>query len=382
VKGRDINDVLRDEGLDAVRTRHDRAKKFNGPSAPLIVSTSEFVDGFVPPDYLIDGLIQRRFLYSLTAPTGTGKTAIALRIATHVDFGLPLAGREVNRGRVLFFAGENPDDVRMRWIALLEEMKVEPASSGVCWRAGAFNLSDRELRQRIDSEAATHGPFALAVLDTNAAFFSGQDENSNAQLGAHARMLRTLVDLPGGPSVIVTCHPTKSPNTDNLLPRGGGAFIAEVDGNLVCVRQPDSKIVELHWHGKFRGPDFAPIPFVLTTMKPPALVDSKGRAISTVIARPISQLEVAEADAAARHRENCLLAALQQNAGASLADLGRAVGWFYANGEPNKSLVARTLKALEAAHLVKRNGRSWEPTKAGARVKADLFGHETIGDGK
>jgi hypothetical protein len=37
-----------------------------------------FLKGFIPPDYLIDGILQRRFIYSLTAPTGGGKTAIAL----------------------------------------------------------------------------------------------------------------------------------------------------------------------------------------------------------------------------------------------------------------------------------------------------------------
>src|SRR5262245_45675118 len=36
--------------------------------------SSRFVADFVPPDYLIDGLLQRRFCYSLTAPTGAGKT--------------------------------------------------------------------------------------------------------------------------------------------------------------------------------------------------------------------------------------------------------------------------------------------------------------------
>ena len=46
----------------------------------LVKSSAEFVRGFVPPDYAIDGLIQRRFLYSLTAPTGHGKTAVALLV--------------------------------------------------------------------------------------------------------------------------------------------------------------------------------------------------------------------------------------------------------------------------------------------------------------
>ena len=233
------------------------------------------------------------------------------------------------------------------------------------------------MRKRIEAETAKQGPFALVIVDTSAAFFEGDDENSNSQLGAHARMLRTLVDLPGGPTVIVTCHPTKNPNSDNLLPRGGGAFIAEIDGNLVCIKQPDRPIVELHWHGKFRGPDFAPIPFMITVGKSARLVDSKGRAISTVTAHPVSQLEVEEADSAARFRQDRLLTALQDNPSASLAALAKAVGWSYQNGEPNKTLVNRTLKALQAAHLIKKEGHRWVLTKSGEKAEKHCFNGET-----
>ena len=47
----------------------------------LIQSSVEFVAGFQPPDYLVDGLLQRRFIYSFTAKTGGGKTSIMLLLA-------------------------------------------------------------------------------------------------------------------------------------------------------------------------------------------------------------------------------------------------------------------------------------------------------------
>jgi len=43
----------------------------------LSFSSGEFVADFVPPDYLVVGWLQRRFVYSFTAATGDGKTAIA-----------------------------------------------------------------------------------------------------------------------------------------------------------------------------------------------------------------------------------------------------------------------------------------------------------------
>jgi AAA domain len=189
--------------------------------AKLMQTSAEFVAGYVPPDYLIDGLLQRRYVYSLTSPTGGGKTSVALRIALHVALGLPLGNREVEQGPVLMFAGENPDDVRSRWILLCEKMGVDPDTVNVVFMPFTLDLSERKIREQIDAEAAEHGPFSLLIVDTSAAYYSGDDENDNVALGNHARMLRTFVNLPGGPTILVTCHPIKTPNMENLLPRGG-----------------------------------------------------------------------------------------------------------------------------------------------------------------
>src|SRR5262249_27174437 len=154
------------------------------------------------------------------------------------------------------------------------------------------NISDEKIRERIDAEAAEHGPFSLLIVDTSASYYTGNDENDNVALGNHARMLRTFIDLPGGPTVLVTCHPTKTPNMDNLLPGGGGAFLAEVDGNLVCIKDIATMTVEVTTHGKFRGPDFAPFYFRLVAGKSRKLVDTKGRSIWSIFAWAISNEEV------------------------------------------------------------------------------------------
>ncbi len=363
----------RSQYAETSRETPDARNNSETRDAPLILSSADFVAGFVPPDYLIDGLVQRRFLYSMTAPTGDGKTCVAMRISAHVALGLPLAGREVEQGKVLFLAGENPDDVRMRWIKLCEEMEIDPHTNQVFWRAGSLSLSNKELRRRIDAETAAHGPFALVVVDTSAAFFEGDDENNNAQMGAHARMLRSLVNVAGGPTILVTCHPTKNANADNLLPRGGGAFLAEVDGNLVCQKQSDGQIVELHWHGKFRGPDFAPIPFKITAGTSERLKDGKGRPIWTVTARPATDNEKADAENTARRRQDELLVAMLRHSEASLANLACAAGWTYKSGAPNKTLANRTMQTLKVDGLVERKRGQWHLTKSG-RVAARAAG--------
>jgi hypothetical protein len=253
------------------------------PEQTLIQSSAQFTASYVPPDYLIDGFLQRRYCYALTARTGTGKTALALLLAALVALGKPLGDRQIDQGRVLIFAGENPDDIRARWIAMGQQMQFDVDTIDVHFIPGRFKIT--QLINRIREEVLALGGVALLIIDTSAAFFEGDDENSNVQLGAHAARMREL-RIPGGPCTLINCHPTKNATDDNLLPRGAGAFLAEVDGNLTASK--NDMTVELHWQGKFRGPDFAPMHFLLKTVTHERLKDTKGRLISTVVASHLS----------------------------------------------------------------------------------------------
>jgi hypothetical protein len=318
-----------------------------------ILSSAEFLDGFIPPDYLIDGLIQRRFCYSLTAPTGHGKTAVALVLAASKALGRSIGKHEVEPGRVLYFAGENPDDVRMRWIVLSEKMGFDPKTIDVHFLPGtAIKLS--EIGARIREKVRSLGGVSFVLIDTSAAYFEGDEENGNVQAGNHARVMRGLVSLPGEPCVLIMCHPVKNAGQDNLLPRGGGAFTAEVDGNLTCWKT--DSLVSLHWQGKFRGPDFAPISFELETVTSTHLRDSKGRMIPSVVARPLSDQERSRAEINSGSDEDALLLAVADNHRASFAGLAVALGWISAKGE-NKAKVSRCADRLKADKLVKPDRR-------------------------
>jgi AAA domain len=315
----------------------------------LIQSSADFIKDFVPPDYLIDGIIQRRFLYSLTGRTGSGKTALALFIAAHVGRGKPIGNIEVAQGRVLYFAGENPDDVRMRWIASAQNLDFDADTIPVDFIPGTFKIS--QLRARIVQEVQERGEVALVVVDTSAAYFEGDEENNNVQAGAYARQLRLLVTMPGGPCVVVLCHPVKNAEANNLVPRGGGAFVAEVDGNLTA--RKEGSTVELHYHEKFRGPDFAPVSFLLKTVTNERLIDSKGRNIPTVIAQYLTEEHQQALASVARSNDDKLLAEIARNPQASQAELATALGWFMKNGDPYKTMVRRGITNLEKHKLVK-----------------------------
>ena len=249
----EIKNSYRTTGRSRGRAKSPIAANDNKPPSvyPGIQSSAEFIRGFTPPDYHLDGVSQKGFLYSTTAMTGTGKTAVLLLLTALTMLGRPLGDRDIDKGRVVYFAGENPDDVRMRWIAMAYHLDFDPDCVDVHFIAGTFGVA--EMFERIKADVEKIGGAYMVVVDTSAAYFNGDDENSNTQLGAHARNLRALTTLPGKPVVYAACHPIKNADPSNLLPRGGGAFIAEVDGNLTLNK---GETVKLHHQGKHRGPDF------------------------------------------------------------------------------------------------------------------------------
>src|SRR5262249_11169078 len=155
--------------------------------------------------------------------TGSGKSAVALLLCAYTALGRPIALHTVERGRALYFAGENPDDIKMRWILMSEEMKFDIEEIDVHFIEGGQPISENV--RRIREEVKRLRGVQLIIVDTSAAYFEGENENDNTQAGDHARRLRMLTQLDGGPCVIVNCHPTKYATDNVLIPRGGGAFL-------------------------------------------------------------------------------------------------------------------------------------------------------------
>ncbi|MDF3811284.1 AAA family ATPase [Rhodopseudomonas sp. BAL398] len=333
------------------------------PQPKLIQSSGEFVANFLAPSYLLDGIVQRHFCYSLTAATGAGKTAIALRLAAHVGLGRKLGDREVEKGRVLYFASENSVDVQARWIAMAEHCAFDVNTIDVHFVSGACKLS--EIAEQITVEATALGELALVVIDTSAATFEGTDENSNVDSLQHAKRMRSLTELKGAPTVLVLCHPVKSATNDNLLPRGGGSFIAEIDGNL-CARKSDSA-VELHWAGKFRGMDFAPILFRLDTVTAERLKDGRGRSMPTVMATPMDDAGKDAMAVAARTDEDMVLRAIDGNPGASSNELAKVLDWKMRDGRPYGMRVRRASEKLAGDGLIGKHRGEWTLSARGEK---------------
>jgi hypothetical protein len=336
------------------------------PSKPLILTSAQFVAGFTPPQYLIDGIVQRGYLYSVTARTGHGKTAVGMYLGQAIAFGRNVQGHKVLQGPVLFLAGENPDDIRARFLVLADQHKFDPNDAPMFFIPGVINLADAMPLVRAETERV--GGFSLVMVDTAAAYFRGDDANSNAQQGEYGRLLRQLTFLPGLPAVLVNSHPIKHAQKDNLVPAGGGAFLNEVDGNLTLWSGVENQ-TELHWQGKFRGPEFEPIAFKMETVTCDSVKDAEGRLMPSVVALPISDMEVGLAQKATEASDDVLLRAIATNKPLSQADLARLIGWVTKTGHPQKSKVHRAVERLNRDKLIVRSrGDKYRVTKTGKQA--------------
>jgi AAA domain len=340
---------------------------------------------------VVDGLLQTGFLYAMTAQTGTGKTAVALLLSQCVADGVPFAGREVQAGAVIYCAGENPDELRQRFLAMCDDLGRQPETFNIHFltprTSKGLLVGFKEVE---DYARQIEGGIRCVIVDTAAAFFDGEDENSNTELGNYARQLRILADLPGRPAIVVPCHPVKNPKTrDECVPRGGGAFVNEVDGNLILWRTGDDTI-ELDWTRKFRGPPFDSVPFVLRQVETTTAKDAKGRPVRTVLAAVLDEQEALNKRSAVTDDEIMILMAMDREPGAtSPTGIAIACGWLSHVGtetddikEKQRSRTRRRLKELKARKLVEQAavGFRWHLTSKGAAEAKRLTGGTKVHD--
>lgn len=365
------NPAFEGAGQDAQRTNFDNPPADQAQTPSWIVqNAANFTADFVAPEYLIDGVIQRGRLYTLTAPTGSGKTAVMLYIAEAMSTGAPVCERDTEQGDVLYLAGENPDDVRARVIATLAQAETPPDTSRLHFIPGT--LSIRQDMARLKEEIEKLPNCTLVVVDTLAAYFDGDDSNSNAQMLDFARVLRKLTEAKGRPAVIVPAHPVKNAAKTNLTPMGGSALLNEVDGNL-CLWKRESA-VEMHWQGKHRGADFEALNFELVGITSDKVKDAKGRLMPTVMARPLLMTRALQIAVESMSIEDRLLLNIAAYEAQSMADRCVEIGLVNSDGKAKKTNLVRVLEKLEREKLIQRFRTNWELTAKGQRAVDILNG--------
>ena len=350
--------------------------KVAAPAKPIIIKkASDLIKGYVPPEYVIDGVIQKRYVYTLTAKSGHGKTAVCLYLAICVAMGWDFNGHETEKTKVLYLAGENPTDVTNRLIVMCEKLGVDPDVIELDFVEDAFDLMRKS--EELTKKLTDLGGYGLIIVDTLQAFarFNVDEENANSEMSRFAdNVLRPLTNLPGAPCVLVLSHPTKNATKDDLVPRGGGALLAAIDGNITLWKEGNGIVEVSPHHEKFRGTPFSTMVFELVGCKSDKYKDARGRPMQSVYAKGMSQDEASKVNARADDQKVIVVRAMAEhqrkyNSWATMRELEKATNM----SRSKVSKILSDLKSQPGKKLVRqRFDGSYELTDEGWKALEEL----------
>lgn len=231
---RDADDILREQGPDALRDLIDRKVAANevrrraraaangaDPAAPLAFLDLAALDGRPVPSrsWMVQDRIPGRTVTLLTGDGGVGKSMVAKQLAVATVLGRDWLGSMPEPGPVIFLTAEDDEiELHIRLAAIVESHAIrfrDLAGLHLLSLAGkdaALAIADRRnvmqptpLFQRLVRSTLEVRP-RLIVIDTVADSFLG-DENNRSQVRQYIAMLRGIaVQAPC--AVLLLAHPS------------------------------------------------------------------------------------------------------------------------------------------------------------------------------
>lgn len=179
------------------------------------------------PEWLVEGLIQKRSTALMFGKSNTFKSFLAIDIGLSVDTGQDWCNNPVSHGDVLFVATEGGNGVgRLRIPGWYDHHRIEDENRH------AF-LYKNEIRLDVADDVTAlinrlkDGPFSLVVIDIFGGSMAGseiEDKTARAWVGNVQRILRET-----GASVLVVAH---APYQDDSRIRGHSHFWGSFDTRL------------------------------------------------------------------------------------------------------------------------------------------------------
>ena len=236
--------------------RHLKGPKLNGPNGQDtsrrsrefkgFISLAEFLDRMRPPDYLADGLLLKGSTYTLTGNTGHCKTLICILLAIKVAIGDWFCGKACKRGKVVFFAARTPTMSGFSFMRCAGSWVLSTASSTLSsMRASS---TSRRCGEGSGSGGAVYQSGAGGHRQPAGFLLGRRGQRQHGDARSRGRLPQLTEQHPNRPTTLITAHPTKNAQRDQLLPRGGSALTNELDGNLTA--WITGNVVTLHWLGK------------------------------------------------------------------------------------------------------------------------------------
>ena len=220
------------------------------------------LDTIPEPTWAIDGILPEDSYSLIYGKRSTKKSFLALDMGLSLATGKPFHGRDVKRGRVVYFAGEGFGGNRRRIKAWFKAGKLNHRDYAQDFALVPFTskwdtLRGRDLVRQVLSDIAADGPISLVVIDTARRAMTG-DESGPTFVGAFLDGVSGIC-REFGCSHLIVHHAGKD---ESKGARGGSPFEDDADavfhvtkgiGGTVwfkCTKQRDD---EPDWTMTFRA---------------------------------------------------------------------------------------------------------------------------------
>lgn len=186
-------------------------------------------------EMIVENLLERETIVLATGQSNSGKTTVLEYLAFCVALGLPFGPHKTMRGRVLWIAGEDSYNARLRFMAMCTEYGVQPAEldETLLVLSQPVAVLDKAhmnaFHKAVDEQVGADASFTLVLIDSKSVCWGGEDENSNDENAQFVQDLGKHFVAMYGSSVIVTHHVTKSKEKEEQTARGASALINNID---------------------------------------------------------------------------------------------------------------------------------------------------------
>jgi hypothetical protein len=265
--GTAVNDYALSQALERERYDDvgvvDREDVLAAPSSWRLLDDVEIMS-LPDPAFLIDGVLPRRAVGALVAPSGVGKTTLAVSIATSLATGREWFGHRIcHRGATVCGAAEDPGGFKLRirakkvadHLPLDQPLGVYTFPEGIDLRDP---VSVAKFSQFLERAFESGDPAReLLIIDTYAAAMPGANENASEDTTtamAHAFQWRDRLGV-----TVLLIHHT---NASGTRERGHSAMRGAAD--FMIEMRPEDDVVKLECSKMRNGPPFETLTLKLT----------------------------------------------------------------------------------------------------------------------
>lgn len=309
----------------------------------------EILERMSPREWLVKDWLPKHGLVSLYAPSGKGKSFVALTMALEVARGGSWAGEPLEAHTVLYVAAERALDQRDRFEAWLEHYEVQDLET--------FTLLD-SAPQLTDPLAVLHlceyireTGSKVVVLDTFARMTLGMEENSSRELGPVMEAVHLILEATEGGLVLVVHHTGKDTSKGA---RGSTAYLAALDVGMTL--EGDMKALKVKVEKANAGA--APLPEWLRfeQVALPEIEPGGPKRLSGVLVPTLARDAGADLDPV-------VVKVLTEQGALTRKALGEAIAEDLGTEEPSRATLGKVLKRLEESGTVRALGAATSPNR-------------------